>query len=369
MQSSNARGILGWGLYCASSWTWCIGLFLPIIMLRLFGWPGFLVFAIPNLAGVILFGYLFNAERSRRTLREHRGPIRIFSVATAAYQLFFLAWAWSALAPGHGATIGALVALGAWVLGLVLVVLPDRGWVWLAAATWLGSIVLFWIHGAGGLEYQHAEGTLPWGDLVLVAPAIIFGFLLCPWMDGTFHRARIRSRSPHTFLVFAITFAPMLLFTVAYTVGGEIALGGLVLAQITMQTTITSALHLREGWLGGVGATTDGARAWPWAALVPGCAILLGTLGVFAGEHTYLRILGLYGLVFPAYALFFISPWGRMTPSRVTLALFLVLMIPCAVAYELAFVAHRTQFVPLAVGTLLVVALGVVFMARKRAPA
>ena len=53
---ASATRTLGWGLYCASSWTWCIGMFLPIIMLRRFGWPGFLVFAIPNVIGLIAFG-------------------------------------------------------------------------------------------------------------------------------------------------------------------------------------------------------------------------------------------------------------------------------------------------------------------------
>lgn len=369
MQESNARGILGWGLYCASSWTWCIGLYLPIIMLRLFGWPGFFLFAIPNLVGVVLFGYIFNEQRSHRTLRDHRVAIRLFSVVTSAYQLFFLAWAWSSFLPDSSGTLGALVALGAWILSLILVVVPDRGWVWLAAATWVGSIVLLCVHGLGNLEYHSAGGTLTSGDLALVAPAIIFGFLLCPWLDGTFHRARIRSRSPHTFVVFAITFAPMLLFSAAYTLGGALALTGVVLAQLTMQATITTALHIREGWLGGVGAAKDDARPWPLAALLPGCAILLGTLGLFAGEETYLRFLGLYGLLFPAYALFFISPWGRMAPTRVSLLFFLILVIPCALAYEAAFIQHRTLFVPFAVGIILFIAAGVVLMARKRLPA
>ena len=61
-----------------------------------------------------------------------------------------------------------------------------------------------------------------------------------------------------------------------------------------------------------------------------------------AGESTYLRLLGLYGLVFPAYALLFMSPWARMTPNRLTLLLLGVLLLPCALALDLAFVGHRT---------------------------
>ncbi|MCH2186203.1 hypothetical protein MK280_10050, partial [Myxococcota bacterium] len=97
-EQTSAIRVLGWGVYCASSWTWCIGMFLPIILLRLFGWPGFLVFAIPNLVGLVAIGYLCNTERCRAILREHRPAIRLFSAATVAFQLFFLAWVWSTFA-------------------------------------------------------------------------------------------------------------------------------------------------------------------------------------------------------------------------------------------------------------------------------
>ena len=46
----------GWGLFCACSWTWCIGMFLPVILIRDLGGAGFLAFAIPNLFGFGLAG-------------------------------------------------------------------------------------------------------------------------------------------------------------------------------------------------------------------------------------------------------------------------------------------------------------------------
>ncbi|MDA0295513.1 MAG: hypothetical protein O3A31_05995, partial [Planctomycetota bacterium] len=79
---------VGWGAYCACSWTWCIGMFLPIILLGRFGWAGFWAFAIPNLIGCVAFGYLFTPERSRRFATAHAGPIRWFSIATIAFQIF-----------------------------------------------------------------------------------------------------------------------------------------------------------------------------------------------------------------------------------------------------------------------------------------
>jgi hypothetical protein len=365
-----ACGVLGWGVYCASSWTWCIGMYLPIIMLRLFGWPGYLVFAIPNLVGLIAFGYLCDARRSRAILREHRPAIRLFSSATAAFQLFFLAWAWSLLAPGGNATNGALIALGAWALSLALAAMPDRAWVPLGVAAWLTSIGLFiWFlvaHAGAGLAVLPATGELGARELTLLAPAIAFGLLLCPWLDGTFHRARIRSRSAHTFTVFGVAFAPMILFTCAYTIGGVIAIGGIVLAQLTVQASFTAAVHVRETWLGGVGAAEDRASPWPWGAVLPAIAILLGTLPALAGETTYLRFLGLFGLVFPAYVLLFIARKGGQRPGSTSLALFILLIIPCALLYDWAFMERQTGYALIAVGILLALAILIHLASRGR---
>lgn len=368
MQAANARGILGWGIYSASSWTWCIGLFLPIIMLRLFGWPGFFLFAIPNIAGVVIFGYLFDEKSCLRMLREHRPAIRVFSIATSAYQLFFIAWLWSHLYPGGSPTTGAAIALGIWVLGLLLAAVPDRAWLWLGVLVWLISMVLFITLGIGGLGFSMVESELTTTDLLLIAPSIIFGFLFCPWLDASFHRARIRSRSPHAFAVFAVAFAPMILLSCAYSSQGMLVVGALALTQITMQAGFTNAVHARDAWLGGPGALEDDTSNWPWAALVPVLAILFGTLPMVAGESTYLRLLGLYGLVFPAYALFFMSPWARMTPNRLTLLLLMLLLLPCALALDLAFVAHRTTWVPVAVGGLLIIAAAILMATRPVVP-
>lgn len=353
----SAIGTLGWGIYTASSWTWCIGMFLPIVLMKYLGWWGFLIFAIPNILGVAAFGYLFDAEASRRMLTRHRPAIRLFSVVTVAYQLFFVAWIMSGLMPEAGGMSGALIALAVWLVGLALAAVPDRGWVVLGVLAWIVSIGLFCAflaaNGPGLLADRPQGGLLEPADVVALAPAIIFGFLLCPWLDGSFHRARIRSNSPHTFAVFAIAFLPMILFTVAYAAGGAIAVDVLVVIQLLLQATFTTAVHLREAWLGGLGAAHDRARPWPWAALLPVLCILLGTLPWLAGEQTYLRFLGFYGLIFPAYALLFMSPLGTLRTSLLPLFLVGVLMIPCAIAYEQAFIVHQTRLVPFAVAGIL----------------
>ena len=371
-RAATPAGIVGWGLYSASSWTWCIGMFLPIVLVKYLGWPGFLLFAVPNIAGVVAFGYVFDEGACRRLLREHRVAVRIFSTVTVCYQLFFVAWIAGALFPGQGGLAGAVIAVGIWIVGLALAALPDRFWVVLGSACCLASIGLFVAYlstrGPGLLGDPPAGGLLSGADTFALAPAIIFGFLLCPWLDGSFHRARIRSRSPHTFAVFALGFTPMILFTVAYATGGGLAVDVLVIMQLLMQLTFTTAVHLREAWLGGLDAALDRAEPWPLAALLPVLCVLLGTLPALAGEATYLRFLGCYGLIFPAYALLFMSPLGSARAGLIPLLALGGLLVPCLVAYELAFIDHRTFLVPFAVLGLLVLAVLIGWAARRRSP-
>ena len=44
--------ITTWAIYLGTSWTWCIGMFLPVLVLRELGLTGFLSFAIPNIVGM-----------------------------------------------------------------------------------------------------------------------------------------------------------------------------------------------------------------------------------------------------------------------------------------------------------------------------
>ena len=45
-------GPIGWAAFLASSWTWCIGMFLPVLMIRDYGGWGWAVFALPNILGL-----------------------------------------------------------------------------------------------------------------------------------------------------------------------------------------------------------------------------------------------------------------------------------------------------------------------------
>ena len=76
---------VGWGLYCTTSWTWCIGMYLPLILLRDYGWPGFIAFAIPNVLGCAAFGYVVDAKRSDALRARFRGAMIAFGAATSLY--------------------------------------------------------------------------------------------------------------------------------------------------------------------------------------------------------------------------------------------------------------------------------------------
>ena len=65
------------------------------------------------------------------------------------------------------------------------------------------------------------------------------------------------------------------------------------------------------------------------------------------------RFLGLYGLVFPAYALLFMRERHALAPTPITVTLFLILLVPCGIAFDLAFVDLSTAWVLPAVGGLL----------------
>ena len=311
---------VGWGLYCAASWTWCIGMFMPIILLSRFGWPGFWTFLIPNVIGCVAFGYIFDRASSRRFATNHALAIRWFSAATIAFQVFFLGWSAGsfiygpqASASGDAAVAGALSDLLAWpVLGTMLtwtagaVALSSRGdrfWRWFGtAAICTGAAFLgIAISRTGGPPA--AAGSETGMSLVMAAPIVVLGFLTCPALDATFHRARQQTPSRHSFAIFGVTFAAMIVFA-AWVYDGtspdriSALLLPLLVAQWTVQLVFTIGAHVREIGL------LPASRIGP--AMLVLMAVLVGAitgLPWLASEPTYLGFLGLYAIPFPMYVI------------------------------------------------------------------
>jgi hypothetical protein len=336
------------GFALATSWTWCIGMFAPVLIGSLMGWPGIVAFAVPNVLGCAAFGYLRSAEVSRRETRDHALAMAVFSGATVAYQVFFAGWLWGVplaevlrTTPGEGAS---LASGGVFALAVALAALP-RGVLWtLAALAFPLSALTFALLPWDGFHGIQSSGEWTPMQLALVLPTIVFGFLLSPNLDLTFHRARQEvpaGAAPHNFAVFGAAFGLMLVLTCAYAA----MTGGLnhpaVRAHMLLQLALTSALHLSELRMAHV---TQGRRL--------GIGLAAGLLGLGAAlydpsREMYFRFLGLYGLLFPAYAALALRAVGR--PTRGALVALAVSLIVSTPIIDRAFLEGPTLLAPLAV--------------------
>ncbi len=360
-------------------------MYLPVPLLREFGWLGFLLFAIPNVAGCVAFGYLASPQRSRRFLLAHPRLVSAFSAVTVAYHAFFVGFVGGALlgpedaaAPGTRLMLLVLLGLTAWALSAIRsgksgsdgTHAGSRTWPLLGAAAFAASLALFALLGTRGLSEWSLVGPKGAVAAAWLLPTMCFGFLLCPWLDLSFHRARREAPSPHAFLLFGAAFATMLLFSAAYAPQAATGLPGIVVLHMALQGIFTSAVHLRElGRLGesipsGASGARDGgpdglrgaSSREPWNGAGPRLAVAAilaaGLLGVIAGtESNYLRILAFYGLLFPGALLVF----GGRSDSRSTRMVlpFIVIIAASLPLMELGFIDLRTALLPWPIALLL----------------
>ncbi|MDG2423543.1 MAG: hypothetical protein P8M22_06160 [Phycisphaerales bacterium] len=357
-----AASTAGWGLFLTSSWTWCIGMWLPIVLLGMYGWPGFWLFAIPNVIGCAAMGYLVKSrEHSQSLVEKHRGPMRWFSVATIAYQLFFLAFIFGTqgwMLGMSGSTLFALlVPAAAFIIALAASFIPWPVWPWIGTLLFAASMVSWGFLGSSVTEQIENTGSEPSLDLVPLAPLIILGFLACPWLDATFHRARQLAPSRHAFGIFGITFFAMLLFITCYYRVSGTDFWWFVLAFFCYQTIFTMSVHLREIRL------LSAARGWGSPGLLMACSLIGLVIGYSIWQvcctsiardwldDTYLRFMALYGLVFPAWILAFMLGRGRWTSGN--MAVFIIGLLIALPMAELGMLHASKWWLMPAVATLL----------------
>ncbi len=356
---------LAWGLSLATSWTWCIGMFLPIILMRLFGWPGVAAFAIPNVLGCALFGFVRSREKSAEEVAKHRPMMALFSAVTIAYQVFFAGWLLGPVMTDSSAGPVEFALLAGFAM-LLLGFLSLRWIVALSVLTYLASITVLLTLPLSELTPLPARGELPMISLLALIPTLAFGFLLCPSLDLTFHRARQLAPSTGAFTVFGIAFACMLVLTLCYgSIEGALANPTVLFAHIAPQLIVTGAMHMRElRVLDHSDATHSRQSRMPGWALAT-LAILTGAIiaALAPNEASYLRILGAYGLLFPAYVLIAMRG-GVRAPSPTTIrwvALSVAVSIPFL---ELGFNHHKMYLLPIGI---IIPALGCLFANRARA--
>jgi hypothetical protein len=353
----------------------------PALLLRDYGLYGWFVFAIPNVLGAALMGLvLYRPQWSVSIVRNHRTACQNFTVITVAYHLFVLAWLFSKLF-GLAAVPMLVVAVALCAsLGLrnrhtamlfVSVAVAVISW---GCFSWATKAPGAW--ALADWTWPTVENRLTKTDLLWFAPCALFGFALCPYLDLTFHRARINT-SPGTgvaafFIGFGLVFCSMIVFSVCYGAqllpfirGDEDAeLSGiwlvLLATHLTLQAGFTITVHVRE-------AMEDKQANIPWLVAMGGLAILLGlaaryqglpdsriTAGLSWGEAGYRLFLTFYGTVLPGYVFLVMIPRlrGPLTKAGADLRI-LIYAIVCGLSLALAWVGFtmgQSHLIPILFG-------------------
>jgi hypothetical protein len=369
-------------MYLAISWTWCIGMFLPVLLLRDFGWGGYLAFLLPNCIGAALMGQVLTPQSSRDLLERHRTAVIIFSLVTSAFQAFFISWL---LGVSFGVEVGAIAAAGLGLSGIFVPALVrasrDRA-IALCTVVFFASLAL--VGYALTFPAQSLlDNTTPVPrfsqDLLWLTPVCVFGFALCPYLDSTFHHALVQSapRQRATFrLGFLGFFAVMVLLTPLYAhwlytsqLASTIQIWPIAL-HLLLQTTLTIWLHhsslASDAEAARPDATTTAAAATPAftptqfrsaLAVVAGAAVGAGSIflpehaGLIGPEIAYRSFLVFYGLVFPTYVWICIIPFRGSSGATGTRLVITLAAIALALPFFwLGFIERQTWWLSIGLG-------------------
>jgi hypothetical protein len=278
-------------------------MFLPVLLVRDLGFWGWVVFAVPNVIGAAAMGWVLpNADSSRHLADQHREACVWFSIVTIAFHVFFIGWMVQQLIGPAGVALAAIAAALTWAISRW----RRNGDRWCATVLLLISLIFALLLLGHGRLSLPSPASIPPGaaiGLAALAPVCLLGFLLCPYLDLTFHRAR-QQTSPAggrwAFgLGFGLFFLIMILFTLGYALPLAAGAAGLLALYVGihmgLQSGFTIAAHLREI------LPADRRQTHQRVALgiaVP-AAILLVDLN--HTEIIYRTFMGFYGLVFPAY--------------------------------------------------------------------
>ena len=134
---------IGWGLYLTCSWTWCIGMFLPVLFIHRYGLLGFVMFSIPNVLGCAAFGYIVKTpERSKALVEKYKTAITLFAIVTIAFHAFFIAMIANVYFNAFELGISIWLPFCILVGSACLAFLPTKAWPILASLLWIFSIVV-----------------------------------------------------------------------------------------------------------------------------------------------------------------------------------------------------------------------------------
>ncbi len=375
-------------------------MYLPVMMVRDFGFWGWVVFAVPNVIGAAAMGWVLrDAAASERLTSSHSVACAAFSAVTILFQIMF---AGGVVRELMGDSAGTILLAG--VLGTVVLVLATaRGELVAAALVLIVSLTAIQMsvraaqaaHLTGFPSLAAHQSSERTRNLLMLAPVVAFGFALCPYLDLTFHRAR-QSTGPNSgvaafVLGFFGPFLAMIVFTLWYAPLLEshqramrlpLQLRWAIGLHMSVQCAFTVAVHGRELLLGGrpgaLPAKMDGRLVSGMvlgfaASLLPHVAATMADKSGYDpsehGEHVYRLFLAFYGLVFPAYVWVCILPTrdAEAGPTRRKLRLMAAAVLVAAPMYWKGFIDNQMVWLLPGVGVVLL-ARGLLLFARP-APA
>jgi hypothetical protein len=363
---------LGWAAYLGASWTWVIGMFLPVLLIRDFGPVAWFIFAIPNVIGAAAMGWTIRSrDHSFQMVVRHRLATQIFSLVTIAFHFYVMLWFVPQL-------IGT--ALASLVFGVALLVLIPLFVTTIAQTTFAilalvaSCVIMTMLGGAGALQWPSRAGG-PMFDLLGLLSVCVLGFLTCPYLDLTFHRARQESRNRDESKIafgvgFGLFFCSMIVFTLFYArvlITGQASrgIGVLIGTHISLQAIFTIGIHASS-----LRASVDTPRSHgrmnlslAAAVFVPVAMALLahalesravGVGGYLAGEVGYRLFMSFYGLLAPAYVWLCVHPGrGFLEPHRRELQMFTVAVVLAAPFFWLGFLHGPMRWVLIGVGIII----------------
>jgi hypothetical protein len=364
---------LGWSVYLAMSWTWCIGMYLPVLLVRDYGVWGWVVFAVPNVTGAAAMGWMIRSKaHSRQIVAAHRAMTVTFSIITGGFQIFFALWMAEGL---HLAGWNA-----GWVVPVVAAVFASMSAMRTRQAAHALALVVAVVSVLCAAQLARA-GLLRLPDGQLLAPKVFrvnlasiaavsaFGFLLCPYLDLTFHRARMSltdREAPVAFglgfgaifalaIVFTLAYAPWLLYLLDTQFAMRHATAVVFAVYFLSHLTFTTAVHWQcVGLLGPMISTAIGIAGWVLIRLVEHPLL-------DSGELVYRVFMAFYALVFPAYVWICMIPSAAAAPSRRSWEVFGVAVLLAGPMFWLGFIENRMIW--------LLPGLAVVLLARLLVPA
>ena len=353
-KSSTFSAIL-WAVFLGVSWTWCIGMFLPVLLIRDYGPWGWVAFAVPNVLGAAAMGWVLGRPgHSESQVAAHRPMAEAFSIVTLAFHIHFavlVAYLCSAFTMTIIVAVFLLVfTIGEW---------RRRGDLATAPLVWINSVLML---VAAYLASDDVPAPMEMGvasrQLLYLLPVTVLGFLLCPYLDLTFHRARQAVDARGSKIAFGLGFGFFFLLMIIGTYFYAPALATAVTfgttrsyLMLVMSTALalhmgvpaafTTSVHIRE---------LQGPLRWAVAPVATTAVVAGLTYPIFGGspqgwfEGSYRVFMGFYGLVFPAYVWICMVPTWRtpLRPSRRMWITFTVAVIAAMPMYWLGFIERRT---------------------------